>query len=49
MTKGPAICPYCGVGGRLWMESADGKLLHVKGDQRTPGQVELQQQRLLSH
>jgi Molybdopterin oxidoreductase Fe4S4 domain len=30
-TKGEAICPYCGVGCRLLMESADGKLIRAKG------------------
>ena len=30
-TKGEAICPYCGVGCRLWMESANGEVLRVKG------------------
>src|SRR5262245_20535933 len=30
-TKGQAICPYCGVGCRLWMESVDGELIRVKG------------------
>jgi predicted molibdopterin-dependent oxidoreductase YjgC len=27
--RGQAICPYCGVGCRLGMESADGKLTRV--------------------
>src|SRR5262245_48343409 len=30
-TSGEAICPYCGVGCRLWMESAYGEILRVKG------------------
>src|SRR5260221_1152063 len=30
-TEGQAICPYCGVGCRLWMEAADGELIRVKG------------------
>ena len=30
-TKAQAICPYCGVGCRLWMESAYGELIRVKG------------------
>ena len=30
-TRGRAICPYCGVGCRLWMESAYGELIRVKG------------------
>src|SRR3981081_4080984 len=29
--KGQAICPYCGVGCRLWMESAYGELIRLKG------------------
>jgi anaerobic selenocysteine-containing dehydrogenase len=28
---GEAICPYCGVGCRLWMEAAYGEILRVKG------------------
>jgi ferredoxin-nitrate reductase len=30
-TSGEAICPYCGVGCRLWMEAAYGQVLRVKG------------------
>src|SRR5262245_58032043 len=30
-TIGEAICPYCGVGCRLWMEAAYGEVLRVKG------------------
>jgi ferredoxin-nitrate reductase len=30
-TTGEAICPYCGVGCRLWAEAAYGKVLRVKG------------------
>lgn len=30
-TIGEAICPYCGVGCRLWMEAAYGQVLRVKG------------------
>jgi ferredoxin-nitrate reductase len=30
-THGEAICPYCGVGCRLWIESAYGQVLRVKG------------------
>jgi ferredoxin-nitrate reductase len=30
-TTGEAICPYCGVGCRLWMEAAYGEVLRVKG------------------
>ena len=29
--SGEAICPYCGVGCRLWAEAAYGKVLRVKG------------------
>ena len=38
-TKGQAICPYCGVGCRLWMEAADGKLLRVKGVADAPANL----------
>ena len=38
-TKGQAICPYCGVGCRLWMESADGKLIRVKGVADAPANL----------
>ncbi len=30
-TDGEAICPYCGVGCRLWMESAYNELIRVRG------------------
>jgi ferredoxin-nitrate reductase len=30
-TSGEAVCPYCGVGCRLWMEAAYGEVLRVKG------------------
>jgi ferredoxin-nitrate reductase len=30
-TQGEAICPYCGVGCRLWMEAAYGQLIRVRG------------------
>ena len=30
-TIGEAVCPYCGVGCRLWMEAAYGQVLRVKG------------------
>src|SRR5438046_5853398 len=30
-TTGEAICPYCGVGCRLWIEAGYGKVLRVKG------------------
>src|SRR3954463_6648033 len=38
-TRGQAICPYCGVGCRLWMESADGELLRVKGVADAPANL----------
>ncbi|MBV8677055.1 MAG: molybdopterin-dependent oxidoreductase, partial [Planctomycetaceae bacterium] len=38
-TKGQAICPYCGVGCRLWMESADGKVIRVKGVADAPANL----------
>ena len=38
-TRGQAICPYCGVGCRLWMESADGKLIRVKGVDDAPANL----------
>ncbi len=38
-TKGQAICPYCGVGCRLWMESADGELIRVKGVADAPANL----------
>jgi len=31
ITRGQSICPYCGVGCRLWIESAHGELIRVKG------------------
>ena len=37
-TKGQAICPYCGVGCRLWMEAAYGELIRVKGRGGRPGE-----------
>ncbi len=30
-TIGEAVCPYCGVGCRLWVEAAYGQVLRVKG------------------
>src|SRR5437588_3688362 len=38
-TKGEAICPYCGVGCRLRMESAGGELLRVKGVADAPANL----------
>ena len=38
-TKGQAICPYCGVGCRLWMESADGELIRVRGVADAPANL----------
>jgi ferredoxin-nitrate reductase len=35
-TTGEAICPYCGVGCRLWMEAAYGEVLRVKGCMSAP-------------
>jgi len=37
--KGEAICPYCGVGCRLLMESADGELIRVKGVADAPANL----------
>src|SRR5438270_287939 len=38
-TKGQAICPYCGVGCRLLMESADGALTRVTGVADAPANL----------
>src|SRR6266436_269592 len=38
-TKGQAICPYCGVGCRLWMESANGELIRIKGVADAPANL----------
>jgi ferredoxin-nitrate reductase len=38
-TKGQAICPYCGVGCRLWMESAYGEVIRVKGVADAPANL----------
>ena len=38
-TRGQAICPYCGVGCRLWMEAADGALLRVQGVADAPANL----------
>src|SRR4051794_14868594 len=37
--QGEAICPYCGVGCRLWMESANGKVIRVKGVADAPANL----------
>src|SRR4051794_26574410 len=37
--QGEAICPYCGVGCRLWMESAYGQLIRVKGVADAPANL----------
>jgi predicted molibdopterin-dependent oxidoreductase YjgC len=31
ITRGQSICPYCGVGCRLWIEAAHGALIRVTG------------------
>src|SRR5437899_12891353 len=38
-TKGEAICPYCGVGCRLSMESASGELIRVTGVADAPANL----------
>src|SRR5712664_1395093 len=38
-TKGQAICPYCGVGCRLLMESAHGELIRVTGVADAPANL----------
>src|SRR6266853_1644202 len=38
-TKGQAICPYCGVGCRLLMESASGELVRVTGVADAPANL----------
>src|SRR5258707_5758089 len=38
-TKGEAICPYCGVGCRLLMESANGELIRVRGVADAPANL----------
>src|SRR6267143_453364 len=38
-TKGQAICPYCGVGCRLLMETACGELIRVKGVADAPANL----------
>ena len=38
-TKGQSICPYCGVGCRLWMEAAYGEVIRVKGVADAPANL----------
>jgi len=38
-TRGQAICPYCGVGCRLWMEAAYGEVIRVKGVADAPANL----------
>src|SRR3954463_6402874 len=38
-TKGQAICPYCGVGCRLWMESAYNDLIRIKAVADAPANL----------
>src|SRR5258707_12030980 len=38
-TEGQAICPYCGVGCRLWMESAYDEVIRVKGVADAPANL----------
>ena len=38
-TKAQAICPYCGVGCRLWMEAAGGTLIRVGGVADAPANL----------
>lgn len=37
--RGQAICPYCGVGCRLWVESAYGQVIRVKGVEDAPANL----------
>ena len=37
--EGEAICPYCGVGCRLWMEAAYGQVIRVKGVADAPANL----------
>ena len=39
ITRGQSICPYCGVGCRLWIEAAHGKLIRVKGVADAPANL----------
>ena len=38
-TTGEVICPYCGVGCRLWVEAAYGEVLRVKGVADAPANL----------
>src|SRR5206468_4242362 len=38
-TRAQAICPYCGVGCRLWVESAYGEVIRVKGVADAPANL----------
>ncbi|MDE2509194.1 MAG: nitrate reductase [Planctomycetota bacterium] len=38
-TDGEAICPYCGVGCRLWMESAYNEVIRVRGVEDAPSNL----------
>jgi ferredoxin-nitrate reductase len=38
-STGEAICPYCGVGCRLWIEAAYGEVLRVKGCADAPANL----------
>jgi ferredoxin-nitrate reductase len=38
-TEAEAICPYCGVGCRLWMESVYGEVIRVKGVEDAPANL----------
>src|SRR3979490_645679 len=37
--KERAMCPYCGVGCRLWVESADGESIRVRGVADAPANL----------
>ena len=39
ITRGQSICPYCGVGCRLWMEAAHGELIRVTGVADAPANL----------
>ena len=47
-TIGEAVCPYCGVGCRLWAEAAYGTVLRVKGCPEAPANLATRVARLLS-
>ena len=38
-TAGEAICPYCGVGCRLWVESASNAIIRIKGVADAPANL----------